>query len=256
MPVTPESAEPATAAPTEVIATAPATAAATSAPTVAAAVATAAAPKLSRPVLATIIALGAALLVAIIVIVAVVVPKGSTTVADAPIVPAPSASPSLRPSATPSPTATPKPTKTPDALVPAPAPVVPAPVDPVPAPVDPVPAPADPPALPPPPAPVIPTPTITAMNTYYSGVCTTSTTIAVSWASTNGTSATMNLRSGGGSPIINQTWTSLQATGSQSFLIDCTRPIWFFTLTVENSAHSTWGRLTFANGSNVGWTAN
>lgn len=209
--------------------------------------------KLPRPILLTIIGLGVAMLVALAVIIALVIPRASSPIALESPEAVPSAS--ATPTRSPTPSATPSATPTPVVIA---APADPPPADPAPAdpaPADPAPAPADPPPLPDPPAPVIPTPTITSMDAYYSGSCTTSTKIWVAWTSTDGTTANLNVRSGGGQPVFNQTWAAYGASDTMYVWLDCTRPLWYFKLTVSNSVNSKTGLLTFANGANQGWSS-
>ena len=80
----------------------------------------------------------------------------------------------------------------------------------------------------------------------------------VSWSASgaNPKSASLNVRSGGGTPVFNQSWDGYQPTDHlELFTVDCTRPIWYFTLTVSNGTTTKVGRLTFANGKNVGWSS-
>ncbi|MEO7349095.1 MAG: hypothetical protein ABIW32_04460, partial [Terrimesophilobacter sp.] len=133
------------------------------------------------------------------------------------------------------------------------APAPPAPPAPAPAP----PAPPAPPTLPDPPAPIVPL-TITNMNATVTCACTTDSWIKLTWTTTgaDANSANINLRSGGGTPIFNENWPGYDASGSWNFHVDCTRPLWFFTLTVSHGGQTKSGLLTFANGSTSGWSSN
>ncbi len=135
-----------------------------------------------------------------------------------------------------------------------PAPAEPAPAKPAPA----KPAPANPaPVLPPPPAPVIPPLSIDAMSASVSGACASPSWIELTWSTTGAqvNSADINVRSGGGTPVFNQTWVGYPTTGSNSFSLDCTRPIWYFKLTVTNGTETKTALLTFANGKTAGWSS-
>ena len=162
--------------------------------------------------------------------------------------PTPSASPSADAGAAPQEPARAEP----DPANPAPAkpaPVKPAPVKP--APVKPA------PVLPAPPAPVIPPLSIDSMSAIVSGGCTGSSTIVLTWHTTGADtkSTNINVRSGGGTPIFDQNWSSLANIETQTFYnIDCTRPVWFFTLTVTNSIEKKKALLTFAHGKTAGWS--
>jgi hypothetical protein len=210
-----------------------------------------AAPTRSRARLIALIASGAALLlVAAIVIAFLVSPRGQQVALvddDKPDAPA-TASPteSRRPTATPtaSPTAAP--------VAAAPAPAAPAPAAPA------KPAPANPaPVLPAPPAPVIPALKIDAMDATATTACGPHGHILITWSASGALakSAVMNVRSGGGTPIFNESWTGYQPVDQLELLtVDCTRPIWFFKLTVSNGTSTKSALLTFANGKNVGWS--
>ena len=202
--------------------------------------------RVGRPAIIAIAALSAAVVVAIIVIVALVMPKQGAAPVAAPTSAPGGASATPRPSASATPTPTATATQAPVA---APAPVDPAPADPAPDPGT--------PALPPPPAPVIPPLSIDAMSANASGACTTSTAVDVTWSASGAlqSSAVMNVRSGGGTPVFNQNWEGYSPTDGVTIYIDCTRPLWFFTLTVSSDTATKTGRLTFYNGVSQGWSS-
>jgi len=205
--------------------------------------------RLARPAIIAIAALSAAVVVAIIVIVVLVIPKQSGGIVAAPTGTPVAASPTGRPSGTPTLTPTPTPTPTQAPVVTAPAPGDPAPADPAPD--------AGAPALPPPPPPVIPPLSIDSMSASISGPCTTWTAVDLTWSASGALqrSAEMNVRSGGGTPIFNESWQEYSPTDSLSINIDCTRPLWFFTLTVSSDTATKTGRLTFYNGVSQGWSS-
>ena len=163
----------------------------------------------------------------------VALPPAAPSPSRSVIEPAPSASPSAVAGASPQ----------------EPAPAEPAPEKPAPV------APA--PVLPAPPAPVVPPLSIDAMSASVSGACTDPSWIDLTWSTTGASvnSANITVRSGGGTPVFNQTWSGYPTTGSNSFSLDCTRPIWYFTLTVTNGSETKTGLLTFANGKTAGWSS-
>lgn len=209
-------------------------------------------PARPRARLIALIASGAALLVVLAIVIAfLVVPRGEPVALVDDQTPESTASASASPTATPTTTPTPTPTAA-APVVAAPAPAAPA----APAPAAPAPAPA-PPALPAPPAPVIPPLKITSMDAYASTPCGSQGHVMVTWSATgaNPKSAILNVRSGGGTPVFNQSWTLKDPTDYEElFTVDCTRPIWYFKLTVSNGTTSKSALLTFANGKNVGWS--
>ena len=213
----------------------------------------AARPPRSRVLIGLVIGLGA-LLLAVVLVIVLVIPRGTPSPAGA--ASTPTGSPTVRP--TPTATRSATPTPTPTALADA-APDPETPVDPQPAPpvAAPGPAPANPPPLPPPPAPVIPPLSIDSMDAYPANGCGTSSWITVSWSTTGAitNSAEMRIKSGGGTPIFDQVWVNYPTTTTTQFNLDCTRPIWFFTLTVSNGTTTKTGRLTMANGVNQGWSS-
>jgi len=208
-------------------------------------------PTRPRARLIALIASGAAVLVVIAIVIAfLVVPRGEPVALVDEETPKAAASAAPTATATPTPTITP----TPAGAVPAPAPA-PAPANPAPA----NPAPANPaPVLPAPPAPVIPALKIDAMNATATTACGPQGHILITWSASGAlaNSATMNVRSGGGTPIFNQNWDGYDPVDHLELLtVDCTRPLWYFTLTVSNGTASKTARLTFANGQNVGWSS-
>jgi hypothetical protein len=191
----------------------------------------------------------AVLVIAAVVIAFLVVPRGERVARvtnqgpDAPT--------SASPASTPSPTATPSASPSAAPIVAAPAPAAPAPAPPKAAPANPA------PVIPAPPAPVIPPLKITAMDATATTPCGPSGHVLITWSASGAlaNSAVMNVRSGGGTPIFNQTWSGYDPVDQLELLtVDCTRPIWFFKLTVSNGTSSTSALLTFANGKNVGWS--
>ena len=215
----------------------------------------AARPPRSRVLIGLVIGVGA-LLLAVVLVIVLVIPRGTPSPAGA--ASTPTASPTVRPTptATRSATPTPTPTALADAAPDPETPVDPQPAPPVAAPA-PAPAPANPPPLPPPPAPVIPPLSIDSMDAYPANGCGTSSWITVSWSTTGAitNSAEMRIKSGGGTPIFDQVWVNYPTTTTTQFNLDCTRPIWFFTLTVSNGTTTKTGRLTMANGVNQGWSS-
>ena len=137
---------------------------------------------------------------------------------------------------------------------PAAPPAPPAPLPPKPA----APAPAPPPAppLPAPPAPVIPTVQIIAMNVVKQGECTSSSKVMFQYVTAGDVPSlgSIYVRSGSGSPIMKETRPGLETKGWAWFYIDCTRPIWYFTLTASNGKETKVGLLTFINGEVTGWS--
>jgi hypothetical protein len=97
---------------------------------------------------------------------------------------------------------------------------------------------------------------IDTMGASPSG-CTASSPVWLTWETTGAETAEINIRSGGGSPIINQTLTTsvdnIKAFGDG---FDCTRPLWFFKLTIHRGAETKTALLTFANGASQGWSSN
>jgi len=206
-----------------------------------------------RARLIALIASGAALLVVIAIVIAfAVIPRGE------PVALVDEQTPTARASAAPTARVTPTPTVSPTPVGAAPAPVAaPAPAPGNPAPANPAPAkPA--PVLPAPPAPVIPPLKIDAMDATATTPCGPQGHILISWSASGAKagSANMNVRSGGGTPVFNQSWVGYEPVDHlELFTVDCTRPIWFFTLTVSNGTTTKTGRLTFSNGKNVGWSS-
>lgn len=204
-----------------------------------------------KPISRALIVAGSVLLLALAVVIAfLVIPKSGTNAA-APT-PTSVSSPSATPSRTPSPT--PTPTQAAPPVVAAPAdPVDPAPAEPEPA--DPAPADPGPPPLPPPPAPIIPPLSIDSMDAYPLTTCEAHSWITISWATTGAlaNSAEMRIKSGGGTPVFDQVWSHYPTTTTDKFLLDCTRPLWYFTLTVSDGVTTKTARLTFAHGVNQGW---
>ena len=98
------------------------------------------------------------------------------------------------------------------------------------------------------------------MSAVVTGACDTSTTVTLSWTSTSARelSSIVNVRSGGGTPIVNESSYAQPAEGQGSFTIDCTRPLWFFKLTIMDSdgIKTRTGLLTFSNGQSQGWSSN
>lgn len=179
--------------------------------------------------------------------------------------PAPVAGPAPDPAATavvaaplpaksPTPTAspTPVPVAEPDADAPPPA-NAPDPAPPLPAPPVPV------PPLPAPPAPVIlPSfDSITAIPT--NDVCNSSGGVTLTWSVSNAPpdSVTVHVKSGGGTPVFDQTWPGRDPQETYTFSnVDCLRHLWFFFITATNPSGSKTALLTFADGTNKGWSAN
>lgn len=126
---------------------------------------------------------------------------------------------------------------------------------PAPAPVQPVPAPLAPPALPDPPAPVIPI-TIDNMTATLTSGCNTEAFVTLAWTTTGaeGKTVDVNIRSGSGSPVWKHNFLGFPPDGSISVPIDCTRPIWYFKMTVSNLSQTKEGLLTFVNGKTTGWS--
>lgn len=130
-----------------------------------------------------------------------------------------------------------------------------------PAPAPPAPAPAPPAPAPPAPAPATPPITplkVTAMDAVVSGACTTKSTILLTWTTVGATadSTSINVRTGGGTPVVKATWINMPASGYYSFFnLDCTRPIWYFKMTITNGTETKEALLTFANGKTAGWSS-
>ncbi|CAN5348770.1 hypothetical protein BH11ACT5_BH11ACT5_24810 [soil metagenome] len=173
----------------------------------------------------------------------------ATSVAAAPL---PTATPTATPSATPSPSPTPVPTANPDADAAPPA-NAPDPTPPKPAP--PVPA----PPLPAPPTPVIlPSfDSITAIPT--DDICDSRRGVTLTWSISNAppNSVTVRVKSGGGTPVFDQSWPGREPQETYTFSnVDCQRHLWFFFITATNPTGSKTALLTFADGTNKGWSAN
>jgi hypothetical protein len=106
---------------------------------------------------------------------------------------------------------------------------------------------------------VIPALKIDSMDATATTPCGPHGHILISWSASGALagSATMNVRSGGGTPVFNQSWEHYQPIDHLELVtgVDCTRPIWYFKLTVSNGTTTKTGLLTFANGKNVGWSS-
>jgi hypothetical protein len=105
---------------------------------------------------------------------------------------------------------------------------------------------------------VIPALKIDAMDATATTPCGPHGHILITWSASGAlaNSANMNVRSGGGTPVFNENWSGYDPVDQLELLtVDCTRPIWFFTLTVSNGTTTKTGRLTFSNGQNVGWSS-
>ena len=208
-------------------------------------------PARSRARLIALIGSGAVVLIVLAIVIAfLVVPRGEpVALVDGETPEAPSSDvPSA--SATPTTTSTPTPVAVDPAPAPAPAPVKPAPANPAPA--NPAPVPAAPPA------PVIPALKIDSMDATATTPCGAHGHILVSWSASGAlaNSANINVKSGGGTPIFNENWSNYDPTDQLELLtVDCTRPLWYFKLTVSNGTTTKTGLLTFANGKNVGWSS-
>lgn len=173
----------------------------------------------------------------------------ATTVAAAPL-----------PVATRTATATPTPSPTPIPIAePAPDPDVAPPAN-APDPNPPLPAPPAPvPPLPAPPAPVIlPSfDSITAIPT--NDVCDSQGGVTLTWSVSNAPpdSVTVHVKSGGGTPVFDQSWPGRDPQETFRFgNVDCLRHIWYFFLTATNPMGSKTALLTFVDGTNKGWSAN
>ena len=196
-----------------------------------------------KVVLVVLGVLGAAALATIIVILLTARTPEAALVAAKP-------SPTAAPTAS-SPSPTPVPTVT--STTPAVAPVEPAPAAPAaPAPAAPA-APAPAPTQPP----VIPPLSVDDMYAYPSGTCGTTGPIVVGWSASGALldSASLQVKTGGGTPIFNQTWEGYNPIDEISLNIDCTRALWYFKLSVSSATGSRTALLTFANGQSQGWSS-
>lgn len=156
------------------------------------------------------------------------------------------------PTITPTKTATPVPIAETDADAAPPA-NAPDPTPPLPAPPAPV------PPLPAPPAPVIlPSfDSITAIPT--NDVCDSHGGVTLTWSVSNAPphSVTVHVKSGGGTPVFDQSWPGRDPQETFTFAnVDCLRHMWFFFITAENPTGSKTALLTFVDGTNKGWSAN
>ena len=118
------------------------------------------------------------------------------------------------------------------------------------APAAPAPAPAEPPA--------IPTLSIDDMYAYYPSTCGETGPIVVGWSASGALvgSATLLVKTGGGTLVFNQTWSGYQPADQITLNIDCTRPLWYFKLTVSSATGTKTALLTFSNGQSQGWSSN
>lgn len=194
----------------------------------------------------TFAALAVAALVTIAVILFLVRPVGTELASGSAQTSAPDAGPTTSATPTPTPTAKAPAVDVPDGEAAAPA----APAPPAPAPAAPAPAPAAPPVIPP--------LKIDSMYAYYPGVCGESGPIVVGWSASGALtgSAELLVKTGGGTPVFNETWAGYEPIDEISLNIDCTRALWYFKLTVSNGTTTKTGLLTFSNGQNVGWSSN
>ena len=199
-----------------------------------------------KVVLVVLGVLGAAALATIIVILLTArTPEAALVAAK----PSPTAAPTA---SSPSPTPVPTVTSTTPAVAPAEpapaAPAAPAPAAPA-APAPPAPAPAQPPVIPP--------LSVDDMYAYPSGTCGTTGPIVVGWSASGALldSASLQVKTGGGTPIFNQTWEGYNPIDEISLNIDCTRALWYFKLTVSSATGSRTALLTFANGQSQGWSS-
>lgn len=172
-----------------------------------------------------------------------------TAVAAAPLptsTPTPTASARSTPSPTPAPTVETDADTAPPANAPDPTPPLPAP----PAPVPPLPA---PPALV-----ILPSfDSITAIPT--NDVCDSQRGVTLTWSISNAPpgSVTVRVKSGGGTPIFDQSWSGRDPQESYTFgNVDCLRHIWYFFVTADNPTGSKTALLTFVDGTDKGWSAN
>jgi hypothetical protein len=157
--------------------------------------------------------------------------------------------------AAPRPTAptTPTPTPTPSAKA---EPAPPAAADEAP----PAQAPDPSPPLPAPPAPVIPPLSFTSISAIPTNdFCNSRDGVTVSWviAGALEDSVTVRVKSGGGTPIFDQTWTNLDPVDTYTFgNVDCLRPLWFFFISASDGTTTKKALLTFADGTDKGWSSN
>lgn len=202
-----------------------------------------------------IIILAAAALVVLGVTAAVAAPPvfhGSAT--DPAAVPAPVATATaatVRPTASATPTSTPTPTPSVKAE-----PAPPAAADEVP----PAQAPDPSPPLPAPPAPVIPPLSFTSISAIPTDdVCDSHRGITLSWtiAGALENSVIVRVKSGGGTPIFDQTWSNLDPVDTLAFRnVDCTRSLWFFFISASDGTTTKKALLTFADATDKGWSSN
>ena len=206
-----------------------------------------------------IIILAAAALVVVGVTAAVAAPlvfHGSAT--DPAAVPAPVATataPTARPTGSATPASKPTPTPTPTPSVKA-DPAPPTDADEAP----PAQAPDPSPPLPAPPAPVIPPLSFTSISAIPTDdVCDSHRGITLSWviAGALENSVTVRVKSGGGTPIFDQTWSSLDPVDTYTFgNVDCTRTLWFFFISASDGTTTKKALLTFADATDKGWSSN
>jgi len=169
-------------------------------------------------------------------------PAPLPTVAAAP---QPGPPPTASPTPTAGPTATPTPVPTPETVVdPAPPASAPQPVPPLPA----------------PPAPVIPPLKFTSITAIPTNdICTGKGGVTLSWtiegAKTG--SVEVHVKSGGGTPVFDEVWSGLDPVDTYTFAtVDCLRPLWFFFITASDGTTTKKALLTFADGTNKGWSSN
>lgn len=64
------------------------------------------------------------------------------------------------------------------------------------------------------------------------------------------------MKSGGGTPVFDEVWSGLQPVDTYTFsTVDCTRKLWFFFITASDGTTTKKALLTFADGTNKGWTS-
>lgn len=116
------------------------------------------------------------------------------------------------------------------------------------------------PPLPAPPAPVIPPLSFTSISAIPTDdICDSRRGITLSWtiAGALENSVTVRVKSGGGTPIFDQTWTNLDPVDTYTFgNVDCLRPLWFFFISASDGTTTKKALLTFADATDKGWSSN